>query len=253
MISVICVYNNREILENFLLKSLKDQSKEYELILMDNTKGKFKSAAEALNEGSKKAKCEYLMFVHQDVDLKSDKWLENVEKTLNSLENLGIAGVAGRVKYKEGMVTNIENGVPPQKISSYTLKSSAKVQTLDECLFIIPKSVFKTLKFDEKTCNDWHLYATDYCLTAKKKGLNVYVIPCFVYHRSSGYSYSETFDLTLKKVLKKHRAELILYTTMKDWVTFYPVNIQKRWPFFKEKTIWVLKLISELIKREAVS
>jgi hypothetical protein len=246
MISVVCVYNNREILEKFLLKSLNDQSTEYEVILMDNTEGKFKSAAEALNEGGKKAEGKYIMFVHQDIDLKSCEWLERTENMLNSLDELGVAGVAGRIKYKNGMVTNIEDGIPPHRISSSPIKSPEKVQTLDECLFIVPKYVFDIFKFDEKTCNDWHLYAVDYCLTIKKNGLNVYVIPSFVYHRSPGYSYSETFDLTLKKVLKKHRNELVIYTTMKDWVTFYPVNIQKSWPVFKEKTIWVLKLISEL-------
>jgi hypothetical protein len=37
MISVVCVYNDKEILKKYLLKSLKNQSVEYELILIDNT------------------------------------------------------------------------------------------------------------------------------------------------------------------------------------------------------------------------
>ena len=80
MISIVCVYNNQDILNNWLLKSLKHQTVEFELITLDNTRNTFKSAAEALNYGGKKAKGKYIMFVHQDVDLSSDTWLEDVEK-----------------------------------------------------------------------------------------------------------------------------------------------------------------------------
>ncbi|MEN4005907.1 MAG: glycosyltransferase [Methanobacteriaceae archaeon] len=243
MISVVCVYNNREILEEFLLKSLKTQSVEYELFLMDNRNGKFKSAAEALNEGGKKANGKYIMFVHQDIDLKSNNWLENVEKMLDSLDNVGIAGVAGRIKYRKGIVTTIEDGIPPQKIPSFNFKTPVKVQTLDECLFIIPKSIFNTLQFDEETCDDWHLYAVDYSLVAQKKGYDVYVIPIFLYHRSSGFSFSENYYITLEKLLKKHWKEWVVYTTMKNWITFYPVSVQMKFPFLKEKTLKILKKI----------
>ena len=43
MISIVCVYNDKKILENYLLKSLRKQSSKYELITLDNTKGLFKS------------------------------------------------------------------------------------------------------------------------------------------------------------------------------------------------------------------
>lgn len=241
MISIVCVYNNAEILDKFLLKSLKNQSAEYELILMDNTQEKFKSAAEALNYGGANAKNKYLMFVHQDVDLSSEHWLEETEKILNSLEKLGISGVAGKIKHKDAIITNIEDGIPPKKISSCIIDSPVKAQTLDECLFIIPKSIFETLKFDEQTCDDWHLYAADYALTVHQMGLNAYVMPSYLYHRSRGYSYSESFDSTLRKLLIKHWKEAVIYTTVGDWITFYPLNIQKRWPDLKERTKSILK------------
>ena len=64
MISVICVYNNKKILDNCLLKSIKNQTTKVELILLDNREGRFKSAAEALNFGGEQANGKYLMFVH---------------------------------------------------------------------------------------------------------------------------------------------------------------------------------------------
>ena len=107
MISIVCVYNNEEIFNNYLLKSLKSQTAKHEEILIDNTQGRFKSAAEALNWGGRKAKGKYIMFVHQDVDLSSNTWLENAENILDPIINLGIAGVAGMSE--EGLINKERN------------------------------------------------------------------------------------------------------------------------------------------------
>ena len=56
MISIVCVYNNERTLKNVLLKSLENQTVEFELITLDNRDNRFKSAAEALNDGGAKAK-----------------------------------------------------------------------------------------------------------------------------------------------------------------------------------------------------
>jgi hypothetical protein len=95
MISIICVYNDEWILQNYLLKSLPAGRNDFELITFDNTHNSFRSAAQALNWCGRQAVGDYLMFVHQDVDLRSDSWLNSTEALLKSLPNLGIAGVAG--------------------------------------------------------------------------------------------------------------------------------------------------------------
>lgn len=95
MISVVCVYNNEEILKNWLLKSLNSQTASYEFIPVNNNEKKFTSAAEALNYGGALANGQYIMFVHQDIDLLSNTFLADAEKILDGLDNLGVAGVAG--------------------------------------------------------------------------------------------------------------------------------------------------------------
>jgi len=233
MISIVCVYNNKEILENFLLKSLKLQNTDYQLILLDNTENKFKSAAEALNYGGEKAKGKYIMFVHQDIDLCSENFLEETEKILDTIQSLGVAGVAGMSEkgkdYKNRCRNIIKNGVPPKvQMWGRKIEKPEKVQTLDELLVIIPKHVFEKLKFDAEICDDWHLYAVDYCLSVKEIGLDSWVIPMFVYHRSIGFSFSEKkYYLTLEKVLKKHKKKYrMIYTTFRSWSTLYPISIQ---------------------------
>ena len=89
MFSIICVYNNEDILNSFLLKSLSYQTVDYDLILIDNRFHDFNSATSALNYGSKKAKGEYLLFCHQDIKFIGKDWLEKTEKELNELKNLG--------------------------------------------------------------------------------------------------------------------------------------------------------------------
>ena len=244
MISIVCVYNNKEILNNYLIKSLKNQTAKFETILLDNRQGHFKSAAEALNCGGKKAKGDYIMFAHQDVDLYSNTWLEEVEEMLDKLPNLGIAGVAGKSKNNEGVITNIKHGSPPRFAGKIQFEKPTKVQTVDECLIIIPKSVFIKLQFDEDTCNDWHLYAVEYCLSIQKIGFNSYVIPEFIYHKSPGYSMSEKYFMTLKKVLKKHKSYYNkIYTTMGDWSTVYPLNIKRIYLWIRRKIGIMLRSI----------
>jgi hypothetical protein len=239
MLSVICVYSNRDLLEKYLLKSLKEQSVAYELILLDNTDNRFSSAAKALNFGAHQAHQNMLMFVHQDVELLSKTFLEDVEQTICNLAMPGIAGVAGVIG-NNGIITNLKDGIVPQKIGR-ELSSPEQAQTLDECLFFISRSMMQNNVFDEKTCDDWHLYAVDYCLTVLTCGYNVYILPNHIYHRSRGYSFSNSYYVTLKKILKKHRRSFkIIYTSTGYWWTFIPLILQKKFPRIKDMLITIM-------------
>ena len=242
MISVVCVFNDKKDLNKYLLESLKNQTTYYELILVDNRSNEFKSASEALNYGARTAKGDYLMFVHQDIDLCSKKWLENIEVELNSINNLGIAGVAG--KSKEGVISNIKHGTPPILAGKIQINIPYKVQTTDECLVIIPKSVFYKMKFDEEICCDWHLYTVDYCLRLIKMDLDVYVIPTFIYHASAGYSISKSYFIILEKLLIIYKDDYkCIYTTVWDWNSTYSFFLQKTWYSFRMRISYIRRLL----------
>lgn len=254
MISIICVYNDEWILQNYLLKSLPAGRNDFELITFDNTHSRFRSAAQALNWCGRQAVGDYLMFVHQDVDLRSDSWLNSTEALLNSLPNLGIAGVAGGrnqegVSFRERCTTRIThrqvrggiwNG-PRYEPCGIPIQDPEPVQTLDESLVIIPKSVFEVTQFDEATCSDWHLYAVDYCLSIAAQGFGVYVIPSCLYHRSIGFSdenplriiaslgvYPKAYYRTLERVVRKHKRHYKwIHTTCGSWSTTQPLVIQR--------------------------
>jgi len=215
MISVICVYNNKDILRKFLLSSLNYQATyNYELILVDNTTGKFESAPKALNFGASMAKGDYLMFVHQDVYLLDRDWIKKAENILNKINDLGIAGVAG-VTIDGKKIGHVVEG-PERSLypSSIQCSDPIEVQTVDELLLIIPKSVFNILKFDIRLTG-WHLYGVDYSLSVKKINLKPYVIPLKVWHYSRGRIDQSYFKL-LWRVMKKHGVKK-LHTTCGTW------------------------------------
>lgn len=236
MISVVCIYNNKEILQSYLLKGLKTQTSEYDLILVDNTASQVKSAAEGLNHGGRKAKGDYIMFVHQDVVLESYS-LHHIETILDTLPNLGIAGTAGCAENTSRVMSNMRHGIPPVRVGSVFVTAPTRVQTLDECLVVIPRDTFRELGFDEKTCDGWSLYAVDYSLAVMKHGLHAYVIPTSIYHRSSGLESTSFFSSspvqrdyynTLRKVLRKHGDQhRLVFTTCGTWDTRSPLFLQR--------------------------
>ncbi len=79
MISVVCVYNDEEMLAARLLKSLREQTAAHEVIAVDNRAGRFESGAAALNHGARQAKGEWLAFAHQDVSFIAADWLARAE------------------------------------------------------------------------------------------------------------------------------------------------------------------------------
>lgn len=247
MFSIVVVFNNRQKLEDVLLASLKKQSIKYELVLVDNTGGKFSSAAQALNYGGNQAGSKYIMFVHQDIELCSPTWLGDAEKMLDGISDLGIAGVAG-ISAQEGTLKERGRNVI-RHTSELTVWDLANpidkpevIQTLDCCLLIIPRIAFDQLKFDEVTCNHWHLYGEDYCLSCTKLGLKAYVIPLPVNHHSDDkfFTYSklkilfslgpltQEFYGAMGRLTLKHRKDYkYIYTCNGIWNTFQPVLLQR--------------------------
>jgi GT2 family glycosyltransferase len=216
--SIICVYNNRRKLNDYLIRSLNHQTFPFEFLAIDNTQGEAISAARVLNKTAGKARYDYLMFVHQDVALDSKEWLANVRRDLDSLYRLGAAGVAG--KSQNGLAASVSHGNPPFFVGPEKLNSPVQVQTLDGCLMIVPRKIFERLSFDETTLEGWYLYVVDYCLDLTRLGYRIYVLPHQIYHESTGPSDSSVYRKTLNKILEKHRSHTrMIYTTVGDWQT----------------------------------
>lgn len=207
-ISVVIVYTNTVQLAE-AVKYLKAQSlyPSIETVLVDNRENRFPSAASALNYGAENAKGEVVVFMHQDVYLWDGKILEKYFDILHSNPKaiLGVAGVAQKdhLIYYDFCET---------KERIYRGRSShgqlIKAITLDECLIAMQKSLWAKLKFDEKTCDNWHFYAADICYNNLLSGGENFILSADMCHESQGSAYNKAYRQTLKAMIKKYRKKL---------------------------------------------
>ncbi len=226
-ISLICVYNNQEMVDS-MAESCKTQTvglDNIELVLINNTKGEFKSAAAALNYGADKAQGDKLIFLHQDIEFLREDALEYIEDYLdkNPRALIGAAGVTCRDKGFDGeIVSSMYAG--PDKTKYSDEENPREGFVLDECLFGCNRELFKTIRFDEKVCDGWHLYAADLCLQAVINSFEVVILPLpQVWHKSNGNA-DKAYFATQNELAKKYRKNFKIINTTNSYVYTNPVK-----------------------------
>jgi hypothetical protein len=209
---LICCYNNQNTLDSQLAASLDRQTMACERIWVDNRQKQFSCAAEALNWGCRRAGGDLLIVAHQDLIIEDSEFLRRLVDLYSTLPSPAIAGLAGR--NSEGILSNITHGDARKPVGKIRVQTPQAVQTLDELLLVIPKSMFaEGLAFDEKTCDGWHFYGVDLCLTATRLGIQSYVLPLSLHHASRG-DLSTAYIRGLWRVTRKHHGNFAkIYTT----------------------------------------
>ncbi len=179
MISVVCVFNNSEVLERRLLAGLRTQSAPHELICVDNRASQFDSAAKALNWGARQAHGQWLVFAHQDVELLSANWLERAEQMLERTPDAGWVGIAGCTDAGQFV------GILRDRAALWgeVFDAPLEVQTLDECVLIHRRVEGRQEYFDEGVPG-WHAYGVDACCVAIREGARNYILPLPTWHDS---------------------------------------------------------------------
>jgi hypothetical protein len=223
--SIISVYNDREVLENMLLSGLESEPDElYECVLQDNRDNKYSDAASALNAGATDARGEYYIFVHQDVKFLGEDWLATAKAYVEEIDDVGLAGITGMAAegigpYQRARHT-LEHGDEREPWAPGTrVKQPERIQTVDECCFIIPSVVFSRHRFDEELCDGWHLYAVEYCLRLREQTDHVpYVLPLDIWHGSTGMNIDKSYYRTLERLAVTYQTKII-YTTCGAWPT----------------------------------
>ncbi len=178
--SVISAVNNEAVVEQCLLSS-RDISSAREVILQRG----YASAAAAYNAAIEKAKGEILVFVHQDVYL-PEGWataLENAVRSVSEADpNWGVLGVWG-VTLAGGHVGFVYDG-GWRRILGHPFDGGVEVETLDEVLLVVRKS--SGLRFDQEL-GGFHMYGSDICLEARRRGRKCYAIGAFCVHNTNQY------------------------------------------------------------------
>lgn len=218
-IAVICVYNDIKAYEEMLCASLKNQNISFELIGIDNRKNKFISAAKALNYGAKKSNADVLIFSHQDIYLKDNNSLKRMAKAILKCPIGTIVGTQGVRDKNKKYYSNITAGSEYITEYNYDYKDKLyEVSCVDEGFFGMRRETWEQHNFDEKLCDNWHLYCVEACLWARKNGHKVYVCMIQLHHFSMGRITIGYMD-NLRKLCKVYRKDFKYI-----WTTCYKVR-----------------------------
>lgn len=225
--SLICPCNDRALFDECVGASLQRQTlRDFELILVDTLAESYRSAAAALNAGAARARGEYLVFLHQDVCFDDAGFLCRL-RDFALRGDFAIAGVAGAIRgksrYRTKTRTNIVHGEPPRRPGRSEPPPDGApfpCETLDECLFVIPSSRFRTRGMLE-FMPTWHLYAVEYCLWAHANNAGaVLIFPLKLWHRSAANSLNANYFDAISALRRLYRRQFgVIYTTMAAWPT----------------------------------
>lgn len=218
-ISVICIYNNESSYRNQLCSSLQMQGVDFELIGIDNRNQRFSSAAAALNYGVSISSGDILVFSHQDITLKTCNELAHFASAVSSLPVGSIIGTQGIREKSNIYYENLTAGADYiEQLKNDYPNEIIKVDCVDEGFFGMKRKTYEAHPFDEKLCDNWHLYCVESCLNARREGHSVYVMPIQLHHYSLG-TINISYMLNLKKLCNTYRRDFKYI-----WTTCYKVK-----------------------------
>ncbi len=204
---IICYTNTTQLDEALKYLSTQTIASEVEILALDNREGRFLSCAKALNFGAEQAKSDIVVFMHQDVYLWDEGILERYCNALQKDDKL-ILGVAGIPLDSDEIVADILEGEKQERLHRSCNGEQVEAKVVDECLFAMRKSLWQTLRFDEETCDNWHLYAVDICYANSLSGGKNAILSAKICHASSGNALSREFERGIKKLVKKYKGKL---------------------------------------------
>ena len=218
-IAIYTIVNKRDVFEEFKTQLNLQKNVDYHLHEIFNCDGEYDSARKAFNENAIDKDVNYNIFLHPDIRFLDEYALADIVKTVDRIDDFGVAGIAGAKQSGKNreIVSTIVQGNQKARVGS-KIDIPTKVQTVDECFFVIKKEYFDNHKFSEKS--GWHLYGVEYCLNALREGKNNYVIPSRVWHMSPGNSLDEKYMSQLEEILHEYGDEHeMICTTVKAWTT----------------------------------
>lgn len=151
----------------------------YELIKIDNPG--LMGICEAYNKGAEQAKNPYLLFVHEDVEFRTQNWGGILAGALKQ-KNIGVIGVLGSDYVPDvpfawwdlyennfSHYTQYENGL---LVGDYNITEDKNVSVIDGVFMAVRKEVFEQIKFNDKLAG-FHGYDLVFSLNVAEKYQNI--------------------------------------------------------------------------------
>jgi hypothetical protein len=150
-----------------------------EYLPIDNVDGTYSSAGAALNHGTSLAKNDVIVFVHQDVFLHSLTALKEAAGQL-SAGGFGLLGAVG-IRSDGRIVGRMRDRVV---LLGDDVAHPTDVDSVDEVLFMAPRSQLLREPLTESGDMAWHAYAVEYGLRMRRLGLRTGVADMPLTHNS---------------------------------------------------------------------
>lgn len=209
MISII-ICNRQSELDPTLAHSIHTTvGVEYEIVTIDNSTGRY-SIFEAYNEGVARAKGDILCFMHDDICFRSNCWGKTVEESFANNAQMGALGVAGghfmpncpcswstcKTTSFHVWQTNRDGSTTEYGCTDYSNgKRLVEVACLDGLWMCIRRSLFDTIRFDDKTFSGFHCYDSDICMQVLSASYSVNVtFDIDIQHHSNGACNQQYYD-----------------------------------------------------------
>jgi Glycosyltransferase like family len=181
MISIVICHRSINLLEQFKRSLAETIGLEYELIVVDNSTGRY-GICQAYNLGGKQAKYDLICFVHEDILFHTQNWGKLLLQHFND-PSVGAVGVAGSKIFGKKWFTfggnkgfgkiNILQHTPKGKIVHLQkIDPNAKagdVVSLDGVFIACRKSIFENILFDEVQLKNFHCYDMDFSLRVSQQ------------------------------------------------------------------------------------
>lgn len=226
MISVIISSASKACLEQVKANIESTIGLPYELLAFDNAGAKM-GICEVYNLGAVKARYDILCFMHEDLEIETLNWGQEVISTFESNVNLGVLGLAGSA-YKtyapsgwdvEGNQANTVRYInyvqaykrvdkPAELIYvNPTGASLAKVACVDGMWLCTRKQIALAKPFDQELLKGFHGYDVDFCLNVGQEYEVMVTFKILMKHFSEG-NFNEQWLLELLNVQDKWKSIL---------------------------------------------
>jgi hypothetical protein len=257
MISLIVCHRNPSLFQAFKNSLVETIGVPYELIVIDNSQGKY-GICEAYNQGGHQAIYPILLFVHEDVTFHTMNW---GVKLLSHFEDakVGAVGLAGCQFFgKNGfsyggklgigrmhIIQHFVNAPPKELLVNPDNELRTRVVCLDGVFIAARKSAWEKTPFDQVNLRAFHCYDLDFSLQISLN-YKVYVVFDILLEHFSAGNYNQIFLEQFEIFNNKWQSKLPIYTPefklkkipIGEWqmflasFMFYPRNIKVSFQLF---------------------
>jgi len=266
MLSLVVCSVNPLLLETMRQSASATIGVDHEWLVYDNRHANL-GICEVYNQMAIKAIYPYLVFLHEDLILKTNNWGKYLVNIFSRDNSVGLIGIAGS-DYKSRFLSGWYSGGTGKDYFNITHrltgkdkllffpdnwdKNEVEVACIDGVFMSCPKIIWSSIKFDQVLLKKFHFYDVDFSLKVARAGRKVlvsnkidlvhltvggdfgnkWVEQAFIFHEAN----KTHLPFELEK--KTDRNEHLLVRYWLDWLKDQPISFSNRLKWIEKQTLY---------------